>query len=241
MTTEEACRLIFSQPGFTAVSCVDVSGQTALHCAKNAGICAALLEHGAVDCMNTKDNLGRTPLHTLARNVPALAALLSSRDGVHLDINALDKKGRSALHYVASEEACALLFQAGFGAINALDSSGMSALHTAKNLGVLRFILAQPEFRELNATAVTSMVVGAGEHVDTALSRAASLRDSARVLELLQHPGHELASLEKAVEFVEGLAEAAGQALTAARDLELKNQDTKAVERATKMSRCDLL
>ena len=253
VTTEEMCRMILSQTVLASefVNKVDFSGQTALHCAKNAGISAALLEHGALCSLSVADNLGRTPLHTLARNAPALATLLrfsaagsagsgdgaeDGAEGADFDVNALDKRGRTALHYATSEEACALLFQAGFGAINALDDVGMSALHTAKNLGVVRAVVEHPKFLKLNAICD----FGISQHSDSALSRAASLGDSPLVLELLRHPGHDLQSLQKAADFAQGCTETACQALLAARDLQLKHE-TKVEEQMASKSRCTLL
>ena len=181
---------------------------------------------------------GKTPLHTLSRNPKVLAVLFRSRAGendrVEFDINALDKRGRSALHYATSAEACTALFQAGFTAINALDDGGMSALHaaTAKSiLGVVRAVIEYPDFSQLNAVA------HADYHFDTALSRAASLHNSELVLELLQHSGHDSQSLQKAAGFAQGLTEVAREKLLAALDEQLKA--TK-VEEPTS-SRCNLL
>mmetsp|Transcript_7431 Transcript_7431/g.17676 ORF Transcript_7431/g.17676 Transcript_7431/m.17676 type:complete len:492 (-) Transcript_7431:252-1727(-) len=238
VTSEEMCHVILSHPNFTAINKWDASGQTALHCAKNPGICAALLEHGAACSLSVADSLGRTPLHTLSRNPKVLAVLFRSRAGendrVEFDINALDKRGRSALHYATSAEACTALFQAGFTAINALDDGGMSALHaaTAKSiLGVVRAVIEYPDFSQLNAVA------HADYHFDTALSRAASLHNSELVLELLQHSGHDSQSLQKAAGFAQGLTEVAREKLLAALDEQLKA--TK-VEEPTS-SRCNLL
>ncbi|CAE7250878.1 unnamed protein product [Symbiodinium microadriaticum] len=223
VTSEEMCQVMLGHPNFTAINKEDASGQTALHCAKNPGICATLLEHGAACSLSVADSLGRTPLHTLSRNPKVLAVLFRSRAGdndrVDFDINALDKRGRSALHYATSAEACAVLFQAGFGAINALDDCGMSALHTATAkslLGVVRAVIEHPDFSQLNAVARADYCS------DTALSRAASLRNSELVLELLQHGGHDSQSLQKAADFAQGLTEAAREKLLAALDEQLK-------------------
>ncbi|CAE7691798.1 unnamed protein product [Symbiodinium pilosum] len=237
VTTEQMCRFILAQPDFSAINDQDMSGQTALHCAKNAGICEALLEHGALGSLSVADNLGRTALHVLSRNSAALAVLLRfssgvASEGVSFDINALDKRGRSALHFATSGEACELLFQAGFEAVNALDDCGMSALHSAKNMDVVQAILAHPNFCELNA------VTSADYLSDTALSRAASLHDSQLVLELLQHKGHDLQSLQKAADFAQGLSHAASQALLAARDEQVEHAKDGAV---SKKGFCNLL
>eukprot|EP00913_Durusdinium_trenchii_P030286 g28374.t1 len=94
-----------------------------------------------------------------------------------------DKRGRSALHFAASEAVCRRLFAKGFSQVNALDSMKRSALHNARDAGVAKAILEHPDFDQLNARSEPGH--------ETALAYAAAIRDDAMVRELLRHPGHE--------------------------------------------------
>mmetsp|Transcript_30692 Transcript_30692/g.57461 ORF Transcript_30692/g.57461 Transcript_30692/m.57461 type:complete len:493 (-) Transcript_30692:105-1583(-) len=219
-TTEEMCRMILTHPEFTSVNMQDLSGQTALHCARNPGICTALLEHGAAGSLDKADRMGRTALHALSRNEATLPSLLHLSTHELFDINALDKRGRSALHFAGSDVVCSLLFAAGLEAVNAIDSYGMTCLHTAKTVAVARAILQHPRFCELNAMTLLE----ATGRADTALMQAVSTGDEDMVLELIKHPGHDLQSLEKAIDSASSggrLQRSVLDALLAARDLSL--------------------
>ncbi|CAK9068744.1 unnamed protein product [Durusdinium trenchii] len=187
-----ACQMILSQPEFHSINAQDIGGRTALHCANSPGVAEEILRHPSFDSLSVTDSLGRSALHLLCRS-EAIAEVLLSVEMPQEVLDLLDKRGRSALHFAASEAVCRRLFAKGFSQVNALDSMKRSALHNARDAGVAKAILEHPDFDQLNARSEPGH--------ETALAYAAAIRDDAMVRELLRHPGHEVESLQAALEF----------------------------------------
>ena len=190
--TAEMCRIILGQPNFSSINLQDHSGQTALHRASSPGVCAEIIKDPSFDSLRCLDSLGRTAVHVLVRSEQIATVMLKNPTTIGADLlDVLDTKGRSALHFAASGRVCDLLFAGGFTEINALDKQNQSALHTARNASVAKAILEHPNFNQLNAWSVNT---------ETALSHAAAISNDDLVVQLLKHPGHQVESLQAALD-----------------------------------------
>lgn len=115
------------------VNARDNWGETPLHNAISRDyldIAKMLIEKGAdINAVSTvKDTTGKTPLH-YARSDKAVRILV--RKGA--DVNAIDRKGRTPLHYAAEGSGSAVEELLASGAdVNAKDGEGFTPLHYAK-------------------------------------------------------------------------------------------------------------
>ena len=116
------------------INAVDKEGRTALHGARTAAIALKLIRKGAKT--NVRDNAGCLPLHEAAKKglKDVMTPLLTHGE----DINAVDKKGRTALHYAAQlwngRGVTMKLISAGAKA-DVKDNSGTTPLEEAKQWG----------------------------------------------------------------------------------------------------------
>eukprot|EP00440_Ansanella_granifera_P011540 gb/GFBE01012527.1/.p1 GENE.gb/GFBE01012527.1/~~gb/GFBE01012527.1/.p1 ORF type:complete len:512 (+),score=108.77 gb/GFBE01012527.1/:1-1536(+) len=205
-TSERVCRAILQHPMFDSVNTADEYGQIALHNATNGGICTAILEHPGFTMLNAPDNKLQTPLHTLARREETFMALMRTADLTALNVDAMDKHGRTALFNACSSAVCSELFKAGFSEVNAVDHLGRTALHACKSAEVARSILEHPDFNEVNARG--------GEVPRTALEEAARTRRDDVVLALLRSSHrHDPESIQNAAAYAHELGPDAAQLL----------------------------
>mmetsp|Transcript_116112 Transcript_116112/g.335357 ORF Transcript_116112/g.335357 Transcript_116112/m.335357 type:complete len:506 (-) Transcript_116112:37-1554(-) len=139
------CSAIIQHPLFTAINHRDEKGAPPLHYLVRTTAALPLLEarrsailQGVVPATGTRAEGGDELVGTHDSALPHAV--------LHLDIDAVDARGRTALFFVRSGDVARALFEAGFSNVAAVErKSGRTALQECRNPDVIRQIVGRPE------------------------------------------------------------------------------------------------
>mmetsp|Transcript_16132 Transcript_16132/g.47689 ORF Transcript_16132/g.47689 Transcript_16132/m.47689 type:complete len:325 (-) Transcript_16132:177-1151(-) len=140
------------------IKTVDDHGRTAVHYAvvNNSVDCLVALLEFAPECVNLPDRKGRTALHLAVAQEDALDAVLVLLSSPETNVDAVDMRMTTPLHWAAvcgATDLCKALFARG-ARLDVRDGNGMTALHHASEKG------------HVEAVKVLQRLAASGSHGD---------------------------------------------------------------------------